>query len=294
MGIEKPGVIESRDREETSKIALKFFRHSIKENDPGKTDQEISLTPAGKALAKSRSSAETNVAQSVAFGSPRVRTQETAGLVMAGGQGDITGTETLEELRGKLDAGLVKGTKIAVSDLLDFIVDDTSAFGKIFFDAYREGRYLQFIVQESDQKAAELQDNVNDTYSRMAARIALLIKRYVVFAPRFDALVLDPVKHYTDTMERFLGTHQGVAESFLAKVIEKTKGVSERDRFVTALGNKGFDFAEGFGMDIRSFANGERKLHLSFKKEKEGAESFVFDEDVPMEVVDEIVSEGAK
>lgn len=294
MSIERPKSIESRDCEETSRIALKFFRHSIKENDPGKTDQEISLTPAGKMLAKARSSAETNVAQSVAFGSPRVRTQETAGLVMAGGRDDITGTETLEDLRGKLDAGLTKGTKIGVSDLLDFIVDDTSAFGKIFFNAYRDGRYLQFIVRESDQRAEELQDNVNDTYSRMAARVAAIVKKYVAIAPRFDALVVDPKKTYADTMERFLGTHQGVAESFLAKVIEKTKGATERDRFVAALGEEGFDFAEGFSMDIRSFANRERKLHLTFKKEKEDGEGFVFDEDVPMAVVDEIVSEGVR
>lgn len=294
MGIEQPVSIEARDREETSKIVLKFFRHSIKEDDPKKTDQEISLTPEGKMFAKSRSSAETNVAQSVAFGSPRVRIQETAALVMAGAQDDITGTETLDELRGKLDTDLAKGTKIGVSDLLDFTVDDTSAFGKIFFTAYREGRYLEFIVQESDQMAVELQDSVNDTYSRMASRIALIVKKYVSITPRFDALVTDPSKHYTDTMERFLGTHQGVAESFLAKVIEKTKGVSERDRLVAVLGNRGFDFAEGFGMDIRSFANGERKLHLTFKKEKGGAESFVFDEDVPMEMIDEIVSEGSR
>ena len=291
MSIEEPKMPDSREHEQTSKIALKFFRHSIKENAPEKTDLEVSLTPAGRMLAKNQASSETNIAQSVAFGSPRVRTQETAGLVMAGGQDEITGTETLEELRGKLDAGLGSGTKIGVDDRLDFLLDDKSDYGKIFFNAYREGRYLQFIVQESDQKSAELQDAASDTYSRMASRIASLVKKYITIAPRFDALVADPEKNYTNTMERFLGTHQGVAESFLAKVIEKMRGVAERDRLVVALGNKGFDFTEGFEFDIQSLANGERKLHLSFKKEKEGSESFVFDEDVPMEVVDAMANQ---
>lgn len=302
MGIETFGLgeIESRKHEQTSKIALRFFRHSIKENDKTKTDPEIALTPAGRALAKNQASSATNMAQAVAFGSPRIRTQETAGLVMAGGRGDITGSETLEELRTKLnaelhaDADVEYGTKIGVSDLLDFVVDDTTEFGKIFFDAYREGRYLQFIVQDSDQKAVELHDKTNDTYSRMASRIATLVQKYVAIAPRFDALVADPKKTYADTMERFLGTHQGVAESFLAKVIEKTKGIAERDRFVVALGNTGFGFTEGFGVDIQTFKDGKRTIHLSFKKENSEGGDFVFDEDVPMEVVDTIVAEGLK
>jgi hypothetical protein len=42
-----------------------------------------------------------------------------------------------------------------------------------------------------------------------------------------------------------LGSHGGVTESFLLKVIEKIKGVAERDRFVSIIGNQ-FDFLEGF------------------------------------------------
>ncbi len=292
MTIEIQKSPEFREPQPTSKIELNFFRHSIKEKDPSKKDEEVSLTPEGRMLAKSKASSETNIAQAVAFGSPRERTQETAGFIMAGSRDEITGDESLEELRQKLDAGLGKGSKLGVSTLLDFTLDESSNFGKVLFQSFLEGRYLAFTVQESDQRAKELHDEANDTYSRMASRVASLVKKYVGIAPRFNTLVSSSERVTSDTLHRFFGTHQGVAESFLAKVIEKMEGVDERDRFVAALGNQGFDFTEGFRLDVQTFANGTNKLHLSFKKERESGESFIFDEDVPMGVIDEICAEG--
>ena len=59
-------------------------------------------------------------------------------------------------------------------------------------------------------------------------------------------------------------------ESFLAKLIEKTKGIKERDRFVQALNNQGFDYAEGFDVEIRNKESGEPIIHISYKKKRTG------------------------
>ena len=90
-------------------------------------------------------------------------------------------------------------------------------------------------------------------------------------------------------MKRFFGSHQGVLESFLAKLIEKTKGIEERNKFVEVLNNQGFDFAEGFEVDIKNKELGEPTIHLLYKKEKEGKTIFEFDEDLPKEIIDSLV-----
>ena len=84
----------------TSKIELIFMRHEEKENDKMKSDEEVRLTPAGRMHAKEKA-VQDDIGQSMAFGSPRKRTQETAGLVMSGKLEEITGTETLEQLKEK-------------------------------------------------------------------------------------------------------------------------------------------------------------------------------------------------
>ncbi len=289
MNPDRPKPTEEHESEPSSKIALHFFRHSIRENAPEKRNQDVLLSPEGRILAKSKSSAETNLAQSVAFGSPRQRTQETAGFVMAGARSEITGDESLDELREKLDAELGHGSKIGVDARLDFNSDESTPYRKAFYTAFRGGRYMPFIVEESDAMAESMNDEGGDTYSRMASRIAKIVKKYVAMAPRWENLATDEQKQYTDTLERFLSTHQGVAESFLAKVIEKTKGVEERDRLVKALEEKnGFDFAEGFDLEIRNRGIEKPTIHVTFKKEKDGAVVFQFDEDIPTELLDEI------
>ena len=89
------------------------------------------LIPAGKIHAKEKAEMD-DISQSMAFGSPRKRTQETAGLVMSGKLEEITGTETLEELKEKLDKDLPlkSGSKIRADDRLNFEVDSASAYGK--------------------------------------------------------------------------------------------------------------------------------------------------------------------
>ncbi len=270
-----------------SKIALSFFRHGEKENDPSKSDFDIALTPTGRKQAIDKS-ATMNIRQAVAFGSPRARTQETAAFVLSGNQEVITGEESLEELKSKLDKNLAKGSKVRVDARLDFKVDFSSQLGKASLASFKQGEYLKFLVEQSDKLAEETGDETSFTYARGAAAVASIIDKYVKVAKRWDALVEEGRGNYSNTLERFFGTHQGVIESFLAKVIEKTRGIEARDAFVRVLNNQGFDFVEGFTVDISSKDPNESILNIKYKK----GEVFAFDETVPMTIVKEIMFEG--
>lgn len=269
-----------------SKIDLYFMRHGDKEKDPTKSDYDIRLTEKGRSQAQDKSHAE-NLDQSVAFGSPRKRTQETAGIAMAGSTELIEGTESLEELKEKLDANLAVGSKIGEDKNLDFILNEDSEYGKEIMKPFIEGRLLKWVVEESDKIAEEMHDTEQYSYSRSAKGVAKVILKYLNIAPRWQQLTQDTEK-YTNTLERYLGTHQGVQESFLAKVIEKMKGVDERNKFVAILNNQGFDFTEGFKAEIQNHSGAEPTIHISYNKEKDGQKVFEFNEDISKSMLEEI------
>jgi hypothetical protein len=274
-----------------AKIVLHFFRHDEKESDKSKTDEEIRLTSAGREHAISLSNPETNLEQSLAFGSPRKRTQETAGLVMAGHQDDITGEETLEELKEKLNKDLGYGSKLHTDSRLDFKLNESGEYLEEGLLAFKEGRFLKWLVEESDEKFIQYgMEKDYFSYSNQARQIALVIEKYLGILPRWSELVSDPSKKYEPELERFLGTHQSISECFLAKVIELTRGEEERDRFVKALGNQGFNYAEGFEVDIEESQNGEPEIHIKYKKESESPEeTYEIDEVLSSETLSTIL-----
>jgi len=105
---------QKETREATSRIVLKFFRHGQKESTKEIADNDILLTEQGRATAMSKAEVD-SIEQSVAFGSPRIRTQETAILKMAGKSEDITGNESLDELKEKINDERKYGSKIRTS-----------------------------------------------------------------------------------------------------------------------------------------------------------------------------------
>ncbi len=280
----------------TSRELLHFFRHDDKEKDPEKSDEHMRLTPSGRIHAHEQASIDTNINQSVAFGSPRERAQETAGHIMAGGDEQITGNETLEELKSKLDAELGVGSKIGSDRRLDFTVTKGTVVGDGCLTAYGEKRTLEWLVNDSDKLAAENNDTENTTYSKAAKQVAEIVLKYLKIAPRWDKLV-ESGKYNDKTLERFLGSHQSILESFLAKVVEITKGIEERDRLVGALNKEGFGFSEGFEVEIRNKGSEQPILHLKFRRENsdklddDPTKTFEFDENIATEVIEQITSD---
>ena len=281
QNVESPEVFSSR-------IKLRFMRHDEKENDPKKSDYDIELTSKGRQHAKAQSE-EVNLAQSVAFCSPRLRTQETAGFVMTGHRDEIIGDESFTQLREKVDRDINYGSKINVDPKLDFTLQENGRYFDEMLGYFKKGELMKFLVEKSDELARESGDNVSSTYSSMAASVASIILKYCGVAKRWDELVNDEEKHYDKTLNRFLATHQGVQESFLAKVIERLKGQGERNRFVTVLKNKGFDYAEGFETEVITISGQEPIIHVSYKKVGDSPEkSFEFDENVPLSLIKDI------
>jgi broad specificity phosphatase PhoE len=265
------------EQEPSSRINLSFLRHGEKE--PGKGD--VSITEKGKQQAKEaglRFRKEPDVARTVGFGSPRIRTQETAAWLMSAGRDDITGNESVEELKAKLDEGLMIGKKIGIEPKLDAIV--TGGEGQA---ALREGRYLRFLIEDRPKN-----------FSRNAARIAEIVKKYYQVAPRWDRIVQKETDEDKRTLERILVTHQGLSEAFLAKLIEKTKGEDERKRFVEALDNQGFNETEGFQVEIDNIPGKEPQIRIRYKREENGKIRFEFDENVPPKMINQIIEEGEK
>ncbi len=277
--------------EKASRIVLHFLRHGKK--GKAENDYEVRLTPEGRKEAVGKA-AETNVSQAMAFGSPRKRTQESAALMMAGAEDDITGDESFEELAQKLNEGIKVGSKIFADKRLDFTIDESSPAGQKEMEAYTSKRWMPFLINESDNLAKVLDDKGISTYSRMAGAVADIVRKYIEVEGRWHGLVNDEGKKYDEMLERFLGSHQGVTESFLSKIIEKTQGSLERDKFVAAVNNQGFDFLEGFDVEIKkNSADGAPAIRIKFeKKDDEDKVIFSFDQDVPASVIDEISAEG--
>lgn len=292
----------------TSRLELNIFRHGDKEKDPSKTDQEIELTTRGGELV-ARQATLTNITRAVAYGSPRIRTRQTAALKMAGALEGVTGHEGARGIIDKVNALLHEGareetrvgSKVSTDRRLDFTFEPGAPYGDAAYKAFGEGRLMKFFVEESDKLAREAGDIDSTTYSRAAGGIAELVRKNVAIAREWDKLVkgerAGAQEYDADTLERFAGTHQSVGESFLIKVVEKMRGEGERDKLVAALGNQGFDPTEGFKIEILNVGEGEPKVFLDYKKEKKSAEGvgetlFQFSEEVPREVLEEIIEEG--
>lgn len=248
-------------------IELHFFRHSLKEEnkkgDPLK-DEDVRISKEGRKLAIEKSFEGVNLSQSIAFGSPRIRTQETAIYMMSGKKEDITGDETLEELKKKINKDLKFGSKIGVDSRLNFTDDIESPLGKIAFEAYKNGNYIKFLVEESDKIAQETGDNTKSNYSARASQVAKIINKYLKILPRWQELVSDKKNNYEEKLERFLGTHDSVPVTFLVKVLELIGDEKEKESFIEE-NSKGANYLEGLTVKLKKGSEDSAKILIQYK-----------------------------
>lgn len=285
--------VESQEKKEIpSEIVLKFFRHSEKSNAPVERDHDIRLTDRGRDLARAKS--EYGTENALAFGSSRDRTKETAGIMMSGSK-----APNLEELEDELVVEHTLFTKMHLTRIgeerrLDFNDDFNSPYGKKFFEEFKAGNYLPFLFKESDALAKELGDTEGSTYSRLAGQIAQIIAKYSQVSEKaWHPLMNKENSKYLpgEKLNRFLGTHAGVNECFLAKVIEKTRGLAARDQFANISDKKGFDYVEGFDVSIKQ-SGAEKHITISYKRKGEDGHEYVLEEEIPEAMLEEIIEEG--
>ena len=240
---------KGREKIETT-VILEFMRHGKKESDPSKADEDVRLSPEGRMQATERGkelSPQPDV--SIAYGSPRKRTQETAGRILFSGAGIDDPDLTLENMEEEIKASLKKGEKIREDVRLNF--NTSGPVGKAALEAFKAGRYLGYLIEESDAQAVELSDAVSTTYMRQAGNVAELIWKFSKIGGAFNRIAsqTDKYEKYGNQLERYFGTHLGVAECFVAKALEEVKGQAAKDEFVRSVGS-GFAETEGVHIEI--------------------------------------------
>ena len=276
--------LEQEEQKVVSHIILEFMRHGRKEKVEGKDDYDIRLIPEARVDAKNKGQRLGVQAEvSVAYGSPRKRAQEAATRVMLGNELDITDDMSLEEIEEEvadyMKLGKNSSKKIVAEELLDF-TDNT----KDGLEAYLAGRTMVYMIRESDNLALERNDKELTSYTRAAGNIAEIVAKWVGVGKNFNKIVEKKPEKYAEfknQLERYFGSHQGVLESFLLKVVEKIGGVEARDE-VLALMPAGFKELQGFRIDIENQGKGMQVIHLSAE---------VGDKKINLELTQELLEE---
>lgn len=298
MSYEQPLAVSSdqsvgstSEQSKVTKVILEFMRHSKKETDPSKTDEEILLTAEGRALATERGKElEPQSEVSIAYGSPKQRTQETAARAMLVGAIDNPEAD-LEVIKEMVRDHLKYGEKIREDKRLSF--DLSGPMGQEMLTAFKAGEYLPYLIQKSDQRAIETKDSVSTTYLRQAENVAELVKRYTHVGDNFQKLAehTDKYEQFGNQLERYMGTHQGVAECFVAKVLEKIQGNTERDEFIASVG-VGFSETRGIHIEITN-AGDEQKIIMTYPVKNEDGIEEQRSVEFSTELLDEIIAERA-
>jgi hypothetical protein len=253
------------------KIQLHLMRHDMREESGEATQYEIEqgidpdnrtpLTPKGMERASEQGRDDVDLARARVMGSARIRSQHTAGFHMIGGRAEITGTESVDELEKAIQDLGSNQAHFREDKRLNFNDDKTAPLGQYLDAAYHSKTYLKTIVEESDTFARNQGSEYQSTYTGKAAQVADLINVYFKAAPRLVNMIpaiqkAQAEKHGEDieqseaAFERFMGSHQGIPECFLLKVVEVVEGIDARNEFLAEIGNAGFGYSEGYDISL--------------------------------------------
>lgn len=248
----------------TTKVVVDIFRHSLKENNPNKTNAEILLSSDGRELARERGK-DFHVQPEVALAGASLldRTAETALLAMLNEQEKIKTDDSLEVMEAKIKEEIPLGKKMYRDKRLGFVLNKNEA-GKAGYESFYGGRFLNWLVQDSDRQVLECEDKETTSYLRQAGNIAELVERYQKVGNNFNRLAskTDEYQKYGNQLERYLSSHQAVPESFIAKVLEIQESLAVRDEFADKLGN-GWKETEGIHFEIIN-SQGSQKIIATY------------------------------
>lgn len=240
----------------TSQIRLEFLRHDQRE--PATKEQgdgDSLLTREGRRHAKEIGQIKSpNPNIGLVYGSPRVRAQETAMRQLFAGEEWLDESTSAPEMNKRIGSQLSYGKKVVVSDKLDFRTNVNPKFAEIYGKHYSVTKdTVPFLYYESDRLVRELKDAGDYSYTRLAANVADMIKKYIKVLPQWKKILENNSEKYkgVNELQRFLGTHSTVCESFLLKIIEKTEGGDAAKKFIDDLPDKnGIDFSDGISVVI--------------------------------------------
>lgn len=265
--------LENKEEYKSTKVSirLEFFRHDEKAKPvEGQPDTTVRLTPKGRiAATEAGKTLDPQPEVAVSFGSSRERSVETAMRAMMANEKEVGADTTLEDMRELVNDELKFGRKDAVSPNLNFTYEADPEYKSIFLQHYTKDKDgLKWLLEESDDLVRRLGDKTDSSYSRQAGNIAELIKKYLEILPTWQKVASTNPEKYAalnNEMQRFMGSHQTVTESFLMKVIEKTEGRDAVYKFIESLPDKnGFGFSEGFQVKMRTDETGKH-ITMTYK-----------------------------
>lgn len=262
-------------------IRLEFFRH----DQPGKAqecqpDEKVRLTPEGRQHATEIGKKKfPRPRMGFVYASPRERTHETALRQFLSDEDWITGETSLEEINEAIRNKLPVGKKLVTTEKLNFRSSANPDYSKEYKQHFTQTKdILPFLVYESDELVRKLGDSDDYSYSRLAANVAELVKKYIDMYPRIKGALQKPKYKDEQEMQRFFGTHATVAESFLLKIIEKTEGKDALKKFIDELPSKmGLNFSEGISIIING-ENENTKLVVNYGSKSWKIDSGIIDE----------------
>jgi hypothetical protein len=250
-------------------------RHSIKGGKVEGGDNAVRLSQEGILLAVNNSIALTR--RTSADASERLRTQETAGYIMLGGnlEANEDAQPSLKSLRAAVNVARgIDSDKtsdinpIRIRPEMDFdssafydkAPEDRSEFGKQLVQAFTDGVYLDFKVN-SNRIASENSDETVETTRVVSGRFARLItkkleayKRLLSAESRIQTFRQS--QENTDDFTRIMVSHQGNIESFYIEVLRAMYGNDEEvSRFANAIGGNGMIELSGFKLRVDPILN---------------------------------------
>lgn len=256
----------------TPKIRLELFRHDDRAENahPGlqniDQNQKIPLSIQGRIhSAQEGLSNNPQPETALAYGSPRERSLETALRQMLSEQPELE-EKSFDEIKESVTNGKIK--KYLTTPLLDYNFESNEKYREAIDEHYFNKKdMVSFLYHDSDNLAKELGDDTLTTYSRQASNVAKLINKYVNILPHWKQLAgeSDKYTNFQNELQRFMGSHGGILESFLMKVIDKKEGRDAVEKFINSLSDKnGFGYSEGYSVIIEDKDN-KPAVNITYK-----------------------------
>ena len=278
--MEMPGVSQmseshaEQEQEFESKVVIELMRHGKREKHPDQAQDggpRLPLTSAGRAQADARGEAlhpQSEVA--LGWGSPRDRARETAYRVMLASE-EIGSEDTLEEIEAKIAEELRYGKKMIADERLDF--HDNGPIAAAGVAAYHAKQYMPWVIERSDVDALAEHDTGSSTYTRMAGNVAELVLREASAGKAFNRIASQTDKYEAtgNRLESYMGTHQGIAESFVAKILEEVQGDAAKKEFLDSVGS-GFNETEGAHIEIINKGQNDQVIRMTYKLKDDSGE----------------------
>jgi len=275
---------ESQERK--PRVLLHIMRHGEKAGgnwNPDDMDHRIPLTDKGRQDAQEKH-AGGDPRQGLAIGSGRIRADETALRALVGDDPRIKDIDDFDELVHEMDQELRVGSKLRTDSRLDIPFKKQGDLHEHLEKRASEIGYARAIAEEFDTA----QYPRATVYGVQAANLASIVLDRITMERNWERLVERKPDEYTDTLERYIGTHGGVIDAFIGEILTTLHGIDARNTFIKTFPNC-TPYASSCDIELLPDTD---TVHVTMCIKRDDEEDFVLDEIVPLHVLEHIAGTG--